>query len=178
MSRSTKKKLRIAAVVCVDVSPRWIYYGRKALTAKAEPDSQAMAVAQERISTLLALVAESLQRLTHIRDYRLPPPIVVESDQLDRVALGDLRGKGALALCGVYGDGCVLDVAERLKVHGYEVVILEDACLWSAPPEMLLEEEEQFARRVSAFERVRAAEIFSELTEENPDLWTGDPPSF
>jgi len=76
---------------------------------------------QERLSALL-------HALEHEYDV---PAIPVESGQFRFLNLDGLRGKGALALCGLYGDECVTAVAAQLKRGGFAPLILRDVCLWA-----------------------------------------------
>lgn len=150
------------ALVVVDASPRWIY-DHTALLAAPDHEQLAMARLTERLSTLMQTIEEA----------RLPT-IVVESHELRRVRLADLRGPAhRLGLAGVYGDYCVLEVAERLQRRGYHVVILEDACLWSQPLAELLHDEPRLHR----LRRVRVLPACPALADMNP-AWQGEIPHF
>ncbi len=157
---------KIAALLCVDTSPRWLY-GHTFTDERVDRDMEnAVALASQRLTALMQ----------HVASLDLPRPMAVESEQLARLRLDDLRGKGALLLCGAYGDACVLDVADRLCKRGYPVTILEDACLWSAPLETLLRESDD--PRLARIPRRRAVEVFPGLLKEDRNLWAGEPPSF
>ena len=118
-----------------------------------------MARVSERIASLL-LAAEEAGL----------PVIPVESQQLWRVRLSDLRRPTQrLGLCGLYGDECVLAVAHRLTRRGYRAVILEDACLWSWPPNA-----EDHDPALDQIPRARALSAFPSLSD-RPE-WQGGLP--
>ena len=160
--------MKIVALLCVDVSPRWMYGhtlqdSEDEAYANATEMREAMAFAHRRIAALMQHVVNREDPLT---------PIVVESEHLNRLRLSDLRHAGGMALCGVYGDSCVLDVALRLKRRGYSVAILADACLWSYPIDQIDDP------RLKQIDQRRAVELFPELLDDDPALWSDSPPSF
>ena len=158
---------KLAALVCVDVSPRWMY-GHTLQDADEEAYANsfemraAMALAHRRLAALMQ----------HVADHTPLKPITVESVQLSRLRLSDLRRAGTIAVCGVYGDWCVLDVALRLKRRGYSIVILDDVCLWSEPLKQI--EEPRFKQ----VRHGRAVKLFPQLIADDPTLWADDSPSF
>ena len=148
------------ALVVVDTSPRWLYAATAPVKAP-EAGQLAMACIIERISTLMQSVEEA--------DL---PNVAVESQALARVRLADLRGPAhRLGIAGVYGEDCVLAIAERLQRRGYCVVILEDACLWSRPLAEVLGDEP----RLSRIPRARVLSARAALTEFSL-AWQGEPP--
>lgn len=123
------KTPEIAAIVAVDVSPLWMH--GHTLAAQEDPEIEQvidaqmqMALASERIHEVLNWAYESGKM----------PWFVVESMHLGRFNLDDFKGQGALALCGVYGDACVLEAARYYQKLGFSVFILQDACLWEFTP--------------------------------------------
>lgn len=129
---------KIAALVAVDVSPLWMYghtlagavtprlpWGDDLYRISTASAQMQMALASERVHDLLAWAYETARL----------PWFVVESMHLNRFDLSDFKGKGALALCGVYGDACVLAAARFYEQQGFEVLILQDACLWEFRPD-------------------------------------------
>jgi hypothetical protein len=75
----------------------------------------------------------------------------------------------------------VFCAARQLRKRGYPIALLEDACLWSAPLPVLLEDA-RTARELNRVPRLRALDLWPNLAQlandaELPDLWAGDPPS-
>ena len=167
MRRSRKQPV----IVAVDVSPRWLY-GHTTLDAIDDDDQIAMARAHRRLTSLLCEADPAGASGT-------PLPVanflIVESANVDRVYLDDYKDR-PLLLCGVYGDACVLDVADRLQQRGFTVSLLEDACLWGYPLDRI--DSESSDPRLRRIPRERAADRFPALLEREPDIWAGDPPSF
>lgn len=100
----------------------------------------------------------------------------LDGEALRRADLSDLRGREIL-LAGLYGDLCVLDAARTLKQRGFEVALLEDACLWSAPLDLLLrpDEADESSCDLPDFRRVRARQLWPEVADydDDPGLWDG-----
>jgi hypothetical protein len=132
-----------------------------------------MAVAHERIAALMRLFDDSSWRFSI-------PPVVVESNLLDRMHLDDLRDR-RVGLCGIYGDMCVKEVCLRLIGAGHvAVVVLEDACLWSAPLRYLVNPRyaNYFSPEIAALPRARALRFWPELRQADVrGVWNGYPPS-
>jgi len=163
-------------IIAVDVTPRWLY-GHTRLDSGDGPESDAMALIHQRLNVLMTEGSPGFGNLAGVRSV-----IAVELDNLHRIRLNGLKGD-RLLLCGVYGDECVFETARQLRQRGYEVALLEDACLWSAPLPVLLDDEPT-ARELNQVPRLRAIDLWPNLVDlagdairEMPDLWTGDPPS-
>ena len=167
-------------IVAVDVTPRWIYGHTCLDETSAEQDghisgSNAMALIHQRLNLLMTAGSPGFGELSNVRTV-----VAVELESLHRYRLLGLKGD-RLLLCGVYGDECVFTVARQLRRRGYPVALLEDACLWSAPLAMLLEDEHT-ARELNTVSRRRALDLWPNLVQlaveaELPGLWDGEPPS-
>lgn len=164
-------------IIAVDVTPRWLC-GHTRLDSGDGPESDAMALIHQRLNVLMTEGSPGFSNLAGVRTV-----IAVELENLHRIRLSGLKGD-RLLLCGVYGDECVFETARQLRRRGYEVALLEDACLWSAPLPVLLDDEPT-ARALNQVPRLRAIDLWPNLVDlagdaigEMPDLWTGDPPSF
>lgn len=153
---------KMAQLLCIDVSPLWLYGHTSLDDGRFEPEMLTMARAHRRISDLMHMYQDT----TH------DVPIVVASEHLDRLKLDDLRDKGVLLICGVYGDLCVLKVADELQKRGFEVIILEDACLWSYSPDTVLTGGNELARTRARIECGRALEIFPGLADSDAADWS------
>lgn len=164
-------KRGIGGLLVVDASPRWLC-GHTLLVSRPDSEQRAMAIAHERIAALMQYVADCTD---------LPRPITAESDQLSRLALDDLRPQ-TLAVCGVYGDHCVFSAARHLQTEcGFQVVILEDACLWSAPLGWLTcrRNRRYYKPDLLKVPRTCATRLWPALLDgDTRELWSGDPPSF
>ena len=164
-------------IVAVDVTPRWLY-GHTCLDDPDEGLSEqtlAMARAHQRLNILMTAGSPGFGELHNVRTV-----IAVELESLHRYRLLGLKGD-RLLVCGVYGDECVFCAARQLRKRGYPIALLEDACLWSAPLPVLLEDA-RTARELNRVPRLRALDLWPNLAQlandaELPDLWAGDPPS-
>lgn len=127
MPRSNKSNpSHIAALIIVDVSPRWLY-GFSVVEPEANVDQESI-----RLPAIVAQVAERIGSLVrHIEDLNLPI-IAVESGTVDRLKLDGLKGK-TVAECGIYGCCCEKYVANWLKARHVRVVCVRDAIAW--PPD-------------------------------------------
>jgi hypothetical protein len=112
---------RIAALIMVDVSPRWIT-GCTIVEPRCnlDEDSYEMARVAERIGCLAR----------HVEELDVPI-IAVESGALDRLEVSDLRGKW-IALCGLYGGYCVRESVRWFRARRIRVIQVRDAIVW--PP--------------------------------------------
>lgn len=164
-------------IVAVDVTPRWLY----GHTCLDDPDESlpeqtlAMARAHQRLNILMTEASPGFGNLAGVRTV-----IAVELESLHRYRLLGLKGD-RLLLCGVYGDECVFCAARQLRKRGYPVALLEDACLWSAPLPVLLEDEST-AQELNTVPRLRAIDLWPNLADlardaSLPGLWAGEPPS-
>lgn len=167
-------------IVAVDVTPRWIY-GHTCLDETCTDHgshisgSNAMALIHQRLNILMTAGSPGFGELSNVRTV-----VAVELESLHRYRLLGLKGD-RLLLCGVYGDECVFTAARQLRRRGYPVALLEDACLWSAPLAVLLEDEHT-ARELNTVSRWRALDLWPNLVEladaaELSGLWDGEPPS-
>ena len=170
-------------IIAVDVTPRWLYgHTQLDVDEKDEPFTCDMVLAIARIHQRLnVLMTEGSPGFSSLAGVRTV--IAVELENLHRIRLSGLKGD-RLLLCGVYGDECMFETARQLRRRGYEVALLEDVCLWSAPLSVLLDDEPT-ARELNQVPRLRAIDLWPNLANlagdairEMPDLWTGDPPSF
>ena len=163
-------------LIAVDVTPRWLY-GHTLLDPDPLPESEAMALAHQRLNVLMTAASPGFEHLPNVRTV-----IAVELEHLHRIRLGGALKGERLLLCGVYGDECVFEAARRLRRRRYDVAILEDACLWSAPLDVLLDDAPT-ARELNRVSRLRAIDLWPNLAQladdaDLPGLWSGDPPSF
>ena len=163
-------------LIAVDVTPRWLY-GHTLSDPDPIPESAAMAQIHQRLNLLMTAASPGFGDLANVRTV-----IAVELEHLHRIRLGGLLQDDRLLLCGVYGDECVFSVAKRLRRRSYSVALLADACLWSAPLDVLLADAPT-ARELNTVPRLRAIDLWPNLAtlaaEANlPGLWAGDPPSF
>lgn len=168
-------------IIAVDVTPRWMYGHTQLDEDEADVPFAcdmmlAMAKVSQRLNVLMTEGSPGFKNLAGVRTV-----IAVELENLHRIRLTGLKGD-RLLLCGVYGDECVFETARQLRRRGYEVALLEDACLWSAPLPVLLEDEPT-ARELNQVPRLRAIDLWPNLAQlaedaKMPDVWAGDPPSF
>ncbi len=164
-------------IVAVDVTPRWLY-GHTCLDDPDEglpEETLAMARAHQRLNILMTAGSPGFGELHDVRTV-----VAVELESLHRYRLLGLKGD-RLLLCGVYGDECVFTAAKQLRRRGYPVALLEDACLWSAPLKVLLDDK-RTARELNSMLRLRALDLWPNLVQlaneaELPGLWEGEPPS-
>ena len=164
-------------IIAVDVTPRWLY----GHTCLDDPDeglpeqTLAMARVHQRLNILMTAGSPGFGELHNVRTV-----VAVELESLHRYRLLGLKGD-RLLLCGVYGDECVFCAARQLRRRGYPVALPEDACLWSAPLPVLLDDE-RAARELNSVPRLRALDLWPNLAQladdaELPGLWSGEPPS-
>jgi hypothetical protein len=156
-------------LLAVDVSPRWLC-GHTLRERCPDPEQKALALAHDRIADLMG----------HIDTLGWPPPICVESDHFSRVYLDDLKWT-RIVLCGLYGDRCVSKVARQLQARAFQAVILEDACLWSAPLIRLTDPDDPdfYNPELARIPRTCVRRLFPDLGRPaRRDLWRGEPPSF
>ena len=161
-------------LIAVDVTPRWLY-GHTQLDSVSTPGSEAMALIHQRLNILMTAGSPGFGELTNGRTV-----VAVELDNLHRYRLLGLKGD-RLLLCGLYDDECVFTAARQLRRRRYPVALLEDACLWSASLETLLEDA-LIARELNIVPRLRAIDLWPNLAQlaedaDLPGLWDGDPPS-
>jgi len=139
----SKNPRRIAALIMVNVSPRWItpcaalgalhrvgakcrlHHRRAAL----QPGRRKRRCTQRE----MARVAERIGCLArHVEELDVPI-MAVESGSLDRLDVSDLRGKW-IGLCGLYGGrfACVRESVRWLRARRIRVIQVRDAIVW--PP--------------------------------------------
>jgi hypothetical protein len=154
-------------VLAIDVSPRLINC-HTCLVDRPTADQLAMATFSERVATILAVCDTDPRHAA----------ISVDDDVCPLLDLRLYRDK-RIGVCGLYGNEAVLEVGRALRARGFEVVLIEDACLWSAPLAWLLDpaKPDWFYAQLDAFPRVRAADVLGPREFEWPaPVWRGDLP--
>lgn len=147
---------QIAAVIGIDVSPRYLW-GHTIKDGHQDHPGLAMSLITQRLHDLASYLEE--------RDI---PCLFFDLSVLDQVNLSDLQGKGRILVCGIYADQCVAECAKRLQDAGFPVSVLEDASLWEFPylktswPKGL------------TLEAVR--DYFPDLVRENGSMWNQEWP--
>jgi hypothetical protein len=161
---------RRPVIVAVDVNPRWNYgiTYLECLRSANSPD-KGHCVIHQRINDLLCESAPS----TYSLDQMLPVHgvITIDLENIQLVKWSHFRGH-PLLLCGIYGDACVAEAGCWLKDHGYNVTMIDDACLWGYDYQECLDT----VQDVQDLKHIRMAELFPQLVEAHPDIWDGTIP--
>lgn len=106
-------------VICVDTSPRWLH--GHTMRDQIDPG-------WERWAVILAEFSRWLHGFLVMIDEEVPI-VSVESTSLDWLVVPQAHRETELILVGLYGDGCVRQIAECLS-RAHRVVVARDLCVW------------------------------------------------
>jgi len=118
-SLDTHNPFNIAALLMVDVSPRWLN-GHTILDKNSNEDTLEFAQFVQKASLVCEFLSE-----------RHVPLIVVEQAHIERLNVSDLIEK-TIAICGLYGGLCIKNVTGWLNQKNIEVIQVVDLIIW--PP--------------------------------------------